>query len=246
MKTNKYLHFVIIILVLTACKKEGEPATTVPVEFKETTYQTLGTFDATGKPSYLLAKDQISSDLLTYVSQNFNGQDLRTTHPDLLSSTAIGDIDITQQSDVFITFVYQNTYLGNAIGFYTYPTNAPPASAKDIKTIIYAFPQAGDKTPLQAGDKVKIGRFDPGTSIGFVLLKSAWSYETSSLNNKAVHFCSNDVLNPEVDPSLKKHVVLVNYAPENKVLIAFEDLDRTTTICDHDFNDLMIYATVTP
>ena len=32
----------------------------------------------------------------------------------------------------------------------------------------------------------------------------------------------------------------------NKVLIAFEDLDRTTPVCDHDFNDLMIYATVTP
>jgi len=40
--------------------------------------------------------------------------------------------------------------------------------------------------------------------------------------------------------------VLLNYAPENKVLISFEDTDRTKPECDNDFNDVVIYCTVQP
>lgn len=247
MKAFKLSSILILVLSLFACKKEDK-SVTKPVEFKETTYlTTLGTFDNSGKPNYLLPKDAISADLLSFVQQSLPDKDLRTTHPELLTSTAIGDIDITQSSDVFITFVAQGSVsMRNALGFYTYPTNSSPGSPKDIKTITYIFPHAGVETALQPGDKVKIGRFNAGTSIGFVLLQNAWDYITYKLNNKAVHFCSNDVLNPEVDPKLKKHAVLLNYTPENKVLIGFEDLDRTTALCDHDFNDLVIYATVTP
>ena len=78
------------------------------------------------------------------------------------------------------------------------------------------------------------------------MLQGAWNSTSKTLDNKAVHFCSNDVLNPEVDPKLKKHAVLINYTPENKVLIGFEDVDRTRGDCDHDFNDVIVYATVTP
>src|SRR5690606_13439860 len=173
-------------------------------------------------------------------------EDLRTTHPELLNSPTIGDIVITQQSDVFITFVSEGTAYTNTFAFYTYPTNQPPASPSDIKKIYYVFPNAGFDTPLTPGDKVKIGSFNVGTSIGFVILKDAWKLATKTINNKAVHFCSNDVLNPEVDPKLKKHAVLIPYPAENKVLIGFEDIDRTSPDCDHDFNDVVVYATVTP
>ena len=61
-----------------------------------------------------------------------------------------------------------------------------------------------------------------------------------------MHFCSNDVLNPEINVNLKKHAVLIDYPAENKTLIGFEDLDRTIDLCDHDFNDVVLYATVVP
>ena len=77
-------------------------------------------------------------------------------------------------------------------------------------------------------------------------MKNAWDPATKSLNNNVVHFCSYDILNPETDPSLKKHAVLMNYEIEGKVLIGFEDVDRTDPACDHDFNDVVVYATVTP
>jgi hypothetical protein len=246
MKMRTYTPLLILLLVFTACEKK-DGAVTRPVEFTGTTYQTLGTYDNSGRPNYLTNKDVISNELLSFVQTSLPDKDLRTTNPGLLTNPAIGDLTITQSSDVFITFVAQGSVsMRNALGFYTYPTGSSPTSPKDIKTITYVFPHAGVETALTPGDKVKIGRFNSGTSIGFVLLQNAWNYLSHDLNNKSVHFCSNDILNPEVDPALKKHAVLLNYAPENKVLIGFEDLDRTTAICDHDFNDLVIYATVTP
>lgn len=245
MKTQKYTPLFLILLMLIACKKET-PVTRV-VKFNKTSYQTLGTFDSFGKPDYLLPKDSISSSLLSFIKNTLpDGKDLRTSHPELLNSGAIADIVITQPSDVFITFVSQSGGYTNSIAFYTYPTNQPPASASDIKVITYIFPNSGNLTSLVAGDKVRIGRFDVGTSIGFVLLQKAWSLTDHTLDNNVVHFCSNDVLNPEVDPALKKHAVLINYAPENKILIGFEDLDRTKPLCDNDFNDVVFYCTVTP
>lgn len=245
MKMKKYALLLIFPLMIGACKKDP---VTVPVAFTSTTYETLGTYDSSGRPNYLVTPpDAISSDMLTYISTTLvEQQDLRKTHPELLTTKAIADIAVTQSSDVYITFVSQVTTAANALGFYTYPTNTPPASAKDIKTITYVFPNMGVGTTLKPGDKVKLGRFEPGTSIGFVLLKNAWSPTAKTLDNNAVHFCSNDVLNPEVDPNLKKHAVLINYSPENKVLIGFENTDRTDSKCDNDFNDVVLYVTVIP
>jgi hypothetical protein len=233
----------ITVLGFTACQKAE--FLTKPVDFTATTYETLGTYDSTGKPSYLLAKDQISTDLMAFIKFTLPERtDMRNANPELLNNKSIADITITKPSDVFITYVSNGAGNSNAIAFYTYPTSNPPKSAKDIKTITYVFPNAGYRTPLVAGDKVKIGRFNIGTSVGFVLLQDAWDPVTKKLNNEAVHFCTNDVLNPEVNPALKKHAVMIDYKTENKVLIGFEDVDRTSRDCDHDFNDVVIFATV--
>jgi hypothetical protein len=234
------------IVMLASCKKE-EPVTRV-VEFTTTSYKSLGTYDTSGKPSYLISpRDVVSTQMLSFIQSTLpDRKDLRTTNPDLLTTKAIADIAITQSSDVFITYVSQGGGFTNTFAYYTYPTSKPPASTDDIDTITYVFPNSGAKTTLVRGDKVKLGRFNAGTSIGFVILQQGWDAATKTLNNKVVHFCSNDILNPEIDPNLKKHAVLINYPAENKVLIGFEDLDRTTKECDHDFNDVVFYCTVTP
>lgn len=245
MKTRNYLLLLAPLLFLAACKKDP---VTKPVHFTSTTYNTVGTYDATtGTPSVLL-KDTISSAMLSFIATNLpDGINLTKTHPELFTSTAIGDITIKQTSEVFITYVSgADSKNANSIAYYTYPTNQPPTSAQDVKTISYVFPNAGHLTGLKAGDKVSLGTFNVGTSLGFVLMQNAWDTTNHTLNNDAVHFCTNDALNPEVDPNLKKHAVLINYAPENKVLIGFEDRNRTDPLCDNDFNDVVIYCTVKP
>lgn len=243
MKSKNYLPVFFLFVFFAACKKDP---VTKPVKFTATAYETVG-YDFTGKPNYLL-KDTISPSLLSFINSTLpNEKNLTVSNPELFTSTAIADIAITEPSNVYITFVAQDGANKNSIAFYTYPTNNPPATAKDIALITYVFPSAGRQTPLEAGDKIKIGngKFEAGTSIGFVLMQNAWNSTTQKLNNDAVHFCSNDVLNPEVDPKLKKHAVLIKYTPENKILIGFEDTNRTDPQCDNDFNDVVVYGTVT-
>lgn len=243
---KKSISLIIILIVATSCEKSIAPLTE-PVYFTTTEYQNLSSYDSTGTPTKLETRENISSNTMTYLKSTLpEGSDLRKVNSELLSSKAIADIAITQPSDVFITFVSQGSGLANTVGFYTYSTNNPPATPKDIKTITYVFPNAGYGTRLQAGDRVKIGRFEAGVSVGLVLLQNGWNNVTKQLNSSAVHFLSNDILNPEVDPALKKHAVLINYSAENKILIGFEDIDRTNGNCDHDFNDVIIYSTVTP
>jgi hypothetical protein len=241
MKTKNYVLLFIAVFTFGACKKDP---VTKPVKFTSTSYQTLSTFDNTGKPNNLL-KDTISASMLEFIDTTLpDGMNLPKRHPELFSNSAIADIAITETSNVYITYVTQDGGQKNSIAFYTYPTKQPPTSAKDIQLITYVFPNAGNSTPLQAGDKVNLGSFNPGTSIGFVLMQDAWNSSTGTMNNDAVHFCSNDALNPEVDPNLKKHAVLINYTPENKILVGFEDFDRTQDGCDNDFNDVVFYCTV--
>lgn len=245
---NKLPVILIAVVFLLSCKKNNEQPVTSPVFFTSTAYKVVGSYDESGKPSNLGVREQISPELISYIRTTLpNNADLRTTNPELLTTNAIADISLTQKSDIKITYVSSDgTGASNAFGFYTYPTNAPPARATDIKEITYVFPNAGGVTPLLAGDNISIGTFEAGITVGFVLLQAAWDVKNKSLNNGAVHFCSNDVLNPEFSPALKKHAVLINYAPLNKILIGFEDTDRTTPQCDHDFNDAVFYATVTP
>ncbi len=242
-KIIKYIKWLIVPIILVSCEKE-DPVTRV-VEFNTTIYNALGTYDSNGKPSYLLARDNISTLLLNFIKSTLPDKvDLRKTNPDLLTTKAIADIAITKPSEVFITYVSQGGGFTNTFSFYTYPTDQPPKTTDDIKVITYVFPNSGAQTSLRAGDKVKIGNFDAGTSIGFLILQKGWDPNTKMVNNKVVHFCSNDILNPEVDPALKKHAVLIDYPLEDKVLIGFEDLDRTDPKCDHDFNDVVFYCTV--
>ena len=108
--------FIFILLILVGCKKDS-PVTRV-VKFTSTTYQTLGTYDSLGKPDYLLTKDSISSTLLSFIRNTLpEGKDLRNSHPELLASSAIGDITITQPSDVFVTFVSQTGGYTNSMAF---------------------------------------------------------------------------------------------------------------------------------
>lgn len=238
--TYAFISCLFIIFLISACRKP----VTKPVKFTSTTYANLGTYDSAGKPDNLL-KEVISENMLSFINTTLpDGRNLTKSHPEFFTTTANNDILITQHSDVYITFVSESSGATNSIAFYTYPTNQPPESSKDIAVITYIFPNAGNSTALTPGDKMKIGTFESGTSIGFVILKDAWDLKTSKLNNNVVHFCSDDVLNPEVDPNLKKHAVFINYSPEKKTLVGFEDTDRTNPSCDNDFNDVVFYTTV--
>lgn len=209
----------------------------------------MGTFDTIGRPSYLLKPDTLSEALKGFIESTLPaGQDVSKSNPSLLSGNT--DVSIKSKSDVYVTFVFEGASQLNTLGYYTYSTSTPPKKPADLKNITYMFPNASLSGwaggGLIPGDKIKIGSFDAGISIGFVLIEKGWDPLTKKVNSKGYHFFSNEILNPETDPTLKKHTVSLNFTQENKVLIGFEDMIRTEPSCDHDFNDIIIYATVNP
>lgn len=246
---KNYLPALLILsIAFTACKKEKEPVNggSTPVEFNTTEYSYMGAYDDTGKPNYLVERDVVSKELSSFIVGKLpERSDIRKTNPEYLKNA---DLAITVKSDVYITFIGEGTGYSNAVGYYLYKTGTSPKKPEDIEKVIYMFPlaQTNDGGSLTAGDKVKLGTIESGTSIGFVLIQRGWDFASKKVNDKAPHFCSNKELNPENLEELKAHTVLFEYPAENKVIIGFEDINRTSPECDHDFNDVVMYATVLP
>ncbi len=203
-----------------------------------------------GRPKYLEATgDVIDASLLRFVNSSLpESNPLTKTHPEYLSSTATTNLNITKESDVWITFVSEGAGFLNTLAYFTYKTGVPPTRLSDVTNATIVFPNAsayGSAGGLQSGDKVKIGRFQPGTSIGFILLQNAWSSSNISVATGSTKYFSIDALNPEASTSLKRHSVLMYDDLHKLFLIGFEDLPRDTD-SDNDFNDLVFYATSNP
>jgi LruC domain-containing protein len=215
-----------------------------------TTYTPMGPWDSAGVPQYLEpVPDVISAQLLSFLNTSLPERvDVRTLHPQYLASTATADLVITQTADVWVTFVSEGAGYLNTVGYYSYPTATPPQSAADIKNVYYVFPNAslpGSGGGLQPGSKVKLGTFNAGTSIGFVLLSNAYNYGAQTVSTNGLKFYTTTACNPETNPALKRHTVLLA-APQNRFCIGFEDMDRENPSCDNDFNDVIIYGSSNP
>lgn len=209
-------------------------------------YEALGGYNAAGTPDYLLARDAISADMLELINTSLpESKPVPTFHPEYLSDDAETNLNLIERADVWMTFVHEGAGYRNVLGFYTYPTDTPPQSADDIDIIHIAFPNAslsGLGGELQPGDKVYLGQYEAGTSIGFALLANGWN---GSITGGIRQVYSHNSFNPETDPVLQQHTVLL-YDDVNEVfLIGIEDLDRMAG-SDDDFNDAVFYMSANP
>ncbi|GAA4095229.1 LruC domain-containing protein [Mucilaginibacter panaciglaebae] len=204
-----------------------------------------------GRPAYLEATgDVIDASLLSYINASLpENKPLSTTHPDYLNNK-VNTINITATTDVWVTFVSEGAGYQNTLAYYTYDTNNPPSQtsggtrADGIDKITYIFPNAsgaGSGGGLHSGDKVKLGTFDAGTTVAFVLLQDAWS--GSGVDTKATKFYSQNAFNPE-SSALSQHSVVLYDDVHKLYVMGFEDQNRTDS--DNDFNDLVVYATASP
>ncbi|BDC97958.1 LruC domain-containing protein [Persicobacter psychrovividus] len=209
----------------------------------------LGGWDTNGVPDYLEPiSDNISGDFIQTIQTTLpQGYPVPEYNPHYLQSS-VKEFAVTQNnSEVWITFVHESAGFKNTIGFYTYPTNTPPQTPEELshKTII--FPNAslnGSGGGLMMGDKVKLGTFDAGTSIGFFIIPSGYDGQQPSRSPLGTFYSLLD-LNPEQDPN-QQHMVMLWDQDEDRFVLGFEDLNRENSGCDHDFNDLVLTITSTP
>lgn len=211
----------------------------------------MGEYDRRGVPKYLEEdKDNISSTLLQYINASLpEKQPVPDFHPSYLANGKKTTLDVEDICDVWLTFVHEGAGWRNAIAYYTYPTSAAPQSLDDIDAINVIFPNlsySGSGGGLSSGDKVNIGRFNPGTSIGLVLLADGWDGKNSEDYKHMVFGDKN--LNPEPDDDLKQHNVLLWDAENELFLVGFEDVrrDNIPFQCDQDFNDAILFVSSNP
>ena len=211
-------------------------------------YNFLGPYTSNGTPLYFVTSDVITAETLTLVKNSLpENYPVPTYNPQYISSGYETDIIIDSLADVWVTFVSEGAGYKNVLGFYTYDINNPPTTAPTASQITIVFPNvsaAGSGGSLLAGNKVKIGTFQPGTGIGWVLLANAWN--GSTVTNGLWRLFSNPNFNPEANPTLRQHTVLLNDPTNQRVILGFEDIKRDLSNCDQDFNDAIFYVSANP
>ena len=98
---------------------------------------------------------------------------------------------------------------------------------------------------LYPGNKVFLGRFPAGKSVGWVVFAAGWNSTTKVVTNGNYMIYSIPGLNPETDPALQKHTLLLKDISRLKFMFSFEDWRRDQG-SDNDFNDGILYVTANP
>jgi LruC domain-containing protein len=207
-------------------------------------------FDNLGRPVSLLPVDNISfAALMNQIDASLpNGVPVKSKY---IATEIPTDLKIERLADVWITFVHEGADYRNTLAYYTYPTGNPPTNENQIDNANVIFPNCSliggnGEGNMISGDKVKIGRFPAGTSIGFVLLQNAF-LGNGSINFNATKFFSTEGINPEGDLAKKRHNVILHNVSQRTFLIGFEDINRMPGQgSDQDFNDLIFYAQSNP
>ncbi|MDB0601563.1 DUF4114 domain-containing protein [Tenacibaculum maritimum] len=216
--------------------------------FTAQNYNYLGTYTADGTPNYLESPgDDVPASTLELINDALPETfQVPTYNPHYITSGYDSDIYVTQTTDVYMTFVDEGAGFRNVIGFYTYDINNPPATAPSDEEITIIFPNNskwGSGGGLQTGDKVKLGTFNAGTGIGFILISNGWNGNQVTYGYWRLY--SNPNFNPETDVSKRHHNVLIKDNDNELIILGYEDIHREHSWCDHDFNDALYYITAT-
>ena len=234
----------------------------LPTPTKVSGFYVLGTWNSSGYPNYLsLPHDVITKEFLADVNATLpEGVKLQVSHPEYFNSKDDGSIVLVEDAEVWVTFVHEGAGFKNTLGYYTHPNDNPPANKESIRDATIIFPNvsfSGSGGMLASGNKVQLLYLDPRTNLYTKIFPAgttvAWWFRshgfgsgtTTSLSAGYNTFYSDVRFNPEVNPELRKHNVLLKDDARQLLLIGFEDLHREQRP-DDDFNDAVFYATVTP
>lgn len=210
----------------------------------------LGTFNTTtGRPNYLeQPSDVITQSLLNMVNVSLpERRPVPSFNPQYLNDAFQRNIVVRELSDVFVTFVSQVTSNSNSLFYYVFDSNNPPTSANGIDSLIAVFPNVKTSNSsgfIAPGDKVRLGRFPAGKTIGFAMVVNGWRGGPSVTAGNMIVYTQKE-FNPETNPALRQHTVLLHDAVSNRFIYGFEDTRRDGG-ADNDFNDCVFYSTCNP
>ncbi|MGB3775101.1 MAG: DUF4114 domain-containing protein, partial [Leeuwenhoekiella sp.] len=212
-------------------------------------FKYLGSYDAQGVPDYLEEHDDvIPTETMNMIANALpESYPVPDYNPHYISSGYDTNIELQQDATIWVTFVKEGAGYKNVLGFYTYDLNDTERRKPWASEITIIFPNAsegGYGGGLRKGNKVKLGEFEAGTGIGWVLLANAW--DGSKVGWGLWQVYSDPQFNPEEDSVLNHHTVLLSDPEDERIYLGFEDIRRDYSSCDQDFNDAIFFVTASP
>ncbi|MGE3726002.1 MAG: LruC domain-containing protein [Candidatus Sericytochromatia bacterium] len=224
------------------------------------TFQASGTYsvnyDGQGIPYALdpAQRKTYPDDFWTRLSASLPEQiDIRKTSPTSITNDTAANLHMLEEGDVTVTFLHEGAGYRNSFGYFVYDQKNPPQNISEIKEKI-VFPNTsfsgsgGNSRGLKSGDSLVLGRFQAGQSLGFVIVSDGFDSSKgvkSSLDSKRI-FTTLSSLNPETDPALRAHTVLLYDQATQQAVLGLEDMPRDSSSCDHDFNDVIFTLSANP
>ena len=193
-----------------------------------------------GKPDNLLwSRNEYTDDFFQRINNALPERELNEA---FITDDNGSTIHLTEQAEVFVTFVHEGAGYKNSFGFFTFDRDNPPTSPEEVQETI-VFPNLS-YPHMAKGHRLSLGIFDTGTSIGFFIAANGFNYLTGVKSKSGPYYYSLQDLNPENDPDLRQHAVLLYDEEVAEVILGFEDLPRTWG--DNDFNDAVFSIKSTP
>jgi hypothetical protein len=168
--------------------------------------------------------------------------------------------DFINSTEVSVTFVDEGAGYRNAIAYFICDTDNKPTTIAHISECYFIFPNCskigsggglfpGDTIRLPyTFDKYSVGNleyitptnyvFPAGKTIGFIIYPNGWT--GVNVNKYVIPFTSSFYHNPERAEELKYHTVCLQIPNTERLLLGFEDINRESNGCDHDFNDAIL------
>jgi hypothetical protein len=187
---------------------------------------------------------------------------LHRTNPEWLSDNGF---DFSDPSYIVLTFLSNIEGMRNSIGYFIYDTKNPPKTIGHIQECYFMFPNSssnGKGGGLNSGDKIILAYefqkhnfsdddtnlrsyveptnyiFPSGKSVGFLLYPDGW--KGSYVNKYLTPYTSLSDLNPEESREHKYHTACIKLpGNDDKLVLGFEDINRSESSCEHDFNSVM-------
>jgi len=175
--------------------------------------------------------------LLTAIRNMFpESQNARNNWPKLFKEDVTLNVTTAEETNVYVTFVWEGAGWRNSFGYYAYPANNPPGSIQELQRHI-VFPNVsgvGEGGGLEPGDMVQLGTgpFPANTVIGFFLVAQGWA-NGQMVDGIYTHY-TNINFNPNKN---QQHLLFIESGCQDLVL-TFEDIRLPGG--DRDFNDIIL------
>ncbi|MEI6173474.1 MAG: LruC domain-containing protein [Bacteroidota bacterium] len=209
----------------------------------------MSTFNSQGVPNNLMpANDPVDQVLMNDINKALpEYRNEIVAHPEWFTGNPPNNIEILSLSDVYITYITEGAGWMNTLGFFTFNTSSPPATASAIDTIHIIFPNvsnAGSGGGLNPGNKIYLGKFPAGKSIGFALVPHGWNGSQTYVGPSNDVWYSIPAFNT-TDPLMLKHLFFFKDPSRQQVMFTLEDQGKYQG-ADLDCNDNVFYLTISP